>query len=357
MRHFGRSSSGATNGNTHWSALNICPCKCKIFCSHRLSNTMQLRKILLPLLFATCSLFTATARSQDSNRKVLGPEIISVIVNASPFSSADITIPVHVFKPPQTQTEATKESWPVVIFSHGRSGSATSRAAQKNPVNFDIVRYWHTRGYAVVAAIRPGYGDNTPEDPEDHGARWSGNACSGRADFSKTANAASYAIKAVHSWLLTQSWADKNHLLLVGQSVGGLATVAACGQNWPGVIGCINFAGGAGGNPDVSPGKSCRPDRLSEVLSNSAKTTVVPGLWLYSANDKFWGEEPPKVWFKAYTDTANAAGKTATVEFFAAPAVGENGHSLQSMGGRFWVPVVNEWLDKNGFSALINTTK
>jgi dienelactone hydrolase len=308
---------------------------------------MQMKKILLPLLLVICSLVTTTASSQGSNQKILSTEIVSVIVNASPYSSADITIPVHVFKPPKSKDDE-KESWPVVIFSHGRSGSAAARAALKNPVNLDIVRYWHTRGYAVVAAIRPGYGDSTSEDPEDHGSRWKGNTCLGKADFSKTANAASYAVKAVHTWLITQNWADKNHLLLVGQSVGGLATVNACGQNWPGVIGCINFAGGAGGNPDVSPGNSCRPDRLSEVLSNSAKTTAVPGLWLYSANDKFWGEEAPKVWFKAFTDTANATGKKPAVEFFAAPAVGDNGHSLQTMGGRFWIPVVNEWLDKNG---------
>lgn len=308
-----------------------------------------MKKIILPLIFITFGFVTSTASSQSGNQKLLSHEIARVIVNASPYSPVDITIPVHIFKPPQSQEGETKESWPVVIFSHGRSGSTDARAALKNPVNFDIVRYWHTRGYAVVAAIRPGYGDNTSDDPEDHGAQWRGNTCTGRADFSKTANAASYAVKAVHAWLITQTWVDKNHLLLVGQSVGGLATVTACGQNWSGVKGCINFSGGTGGNPDISPSKSCRPDRLSDVLSNSAKTTVVPGLWLYSANDKFWGEEAPKVWFKAFTDTANNAGKQASVEFFAAPAVGDNGHSLQSMGTRFWIPVVNEWLDKNGF--------
>ncbi len=310
---------------------------------------MQVKKLLLPLLFVTFSLVTTTASSRSSNQKILSTEIVSVIVNTSPYSSADITIPVHVFKPAKSEDDETKESWPVVIFSHGRSSSSTERAALKSPVNLEIVRYWNNRGYAVVAAIRPGYGDNYSEDPEDHGVRWKGNTCIGKADFSKTANAASYATKAVHTWLITQNWADKNRLLLVGQSVGGLATVNACGQNWPGVKGCINFAGGAGGNPEESPGNTCRPDKLSEAFSNQAKTTIVPSLWLYSANDKFWGEEAPKLWFKAFTDTAKAAGIKPTVEFFAAPAVGNNGHSLQTQGGKFWIPVVNEWLDKNGF--------
>ena len=297
-----------------------------------------------------CCFITATAHSQGKNPNSLQPEIANVIVKASTYSLTDITIPVHVFKPPQSLFGQPKESWPVVIFSHGRSSAEAARAAEKNPVNFDIVRYWHSKGYAVIAAIRPGYGDNYSEDPEDHGVRWNANTCSGKADYSRTANAASYAVKAAHEWLLTQNWADKNHLLLVGQSVGGLATVTACGQNWPGVIGCINFAGGTGGNGDASPGKSCRPDRLSEVLSSSAKTTAVPSLWLYSANDKMWGEDAPKAWFKAFTEAAKDAGQTAPLEFFGAPAVGNNGHSLQTMGSRFWIPVVDKWLDKNGLN-------
>ena len=96
-------------------------------------------------------------------------------------------------------------------------------------------------------------------------------------------------------------------------------------------------------------GSKIENELLSEAFSNQAKTTIVPSLWLYSANDKFWGEEAPKLWFKAFTDTAKAAGIKPTVEFFAAPAVGKNGHSLQTQGGKFWIPGVNEWLDKNGF--------
>jgi hypothetical protein len=56
---------------------------------------MQMKKILLPLLLVICSLVTTTASSQGSNQKILSTEIVSVIVNASPYSSADITIPVH----------------------------------------------------------------------------------------------------------------------------------------------------------------------------------------------------------------------------------------------------------------------
>lgn len=248
-----------------------------------MKNTIQ---ILICLL----SVFALkNALSQSSGSNALQAEIVNVTVPANQYLASDTSMPVLVYKLPQS-----KEKSPVVIFSHGRPSTVAARAAQKNPVHPDIVRYWHSHGYSVVAAVRPGYGENTSVDPEDSGTKWSGDTCSGSADFLKTATAATHAVKSVHSWVSLQEWVNKDRLLLVGQSVGGFTTVNACGQNWKGVLGCINFAGGTGGNPIASPGKSCKPERVSEVLANAAKTTLVPSLWLYSANDKYWGEDPPK---------------------------------------------------------------
>jgi dienelactone hydrolase len=131
--------------------------------------------------------------------------------------------------------------------------------------------------------------------------------------------------------------------------VGGLTTVAACGQNWSGVIGCVNFAGGSGGKPDTHAGASCQPERLGAVLAQAGKTTQVPSLWLYSENDLYWGAEPPKQWHKAHVEAATAAGQKTTAEFFAAPPVDPDGHRLLAIGGRHWSPPLNAWLKKNGF--------
>jgi dienelactone hydrolase len=257
-------------------------------------------------------------------------------------------MPVHVFKPTLTQMGAGAGPWPVVIFSHGRSGTLEERAAQKTPISSALVRYWHGKGYAVVAAVRPGYGDHTADDPEDHGARWSGAVCSGAVDYRKTAQAAAQSIRQIQEWLPSQSWANKERIVLVGQSVGGLATVAACGQNLPGVVGCINFAGGSGGNPRTSPGASCQPDRLGEVLSSAGGSTRVPSLWLYAANDLYWGAEAPKKWHQAHVQAATAAGQKTAADFYAAPAVSQDGHRLLAAGTAHWQPVLNDWLNKNG---------
>jgi hypothetical protein len=107
------------------------------------------------------------------------PEIVNFLVKAFEYSSIDVEMPVFIDKMPSINNSQSKEPSPVVIFSHGRPGSLAARAAQKNPVNLNIVRYWHTRGYSVVAAVRPGYGDNAAVDPEDSGTKWNGDTCSG----------------------------------------------------------------------------------------------------------------------------------------------------------------------------------
>ncbi len=242
-------------------------------------------------------------------------------------------------------------AWPVVIFSHGRATTVEERQAVVNPVLFGHVRYWHAKGYAVIAPVRPGYGENSAHDPETAGTRFppSGNApCTGLAQYDKVAEAATRAVRSAHDWLREQPWANKDRVLLVGQSVGGLTTVAACGQNWPGVIGCVNFAGGAGGKPDTHAGASCQPERLGAVMAQAGKTTQVPSLWLYAENDLYWGAEPPKQWHKAHVEASTAAAQKHTAEFFPAPPVDTDGHRLLTVGGRLWSPQINAWLKKHG---------
>ncbi|MFM7332252.1 MAG: dipeptidyl aminopeptidase, partial [Brachymonas sp.] len=171
----------------------------------------------------------------------------------------------------------------------------------------------------------------------------------GLAQYDKMVEASTRAVRSAHDWLREQPWANKDRVLLVGQSVGGLTTAVACGQNWPGVIGCVNFAGGSGGKPDTHAGASCQPERLATVYANAGKTTQVPSLWLYSENDLYWGPDVPKQWHKANADAATAAGQKHTAEFFAAPPIEPDGHRLLQSGGRFWSPPLNVWLKKHGF--------
>jgi dienelactone hydrolase len=206
--------------------------------------------------------------------------------------------------------------FPVVIFSHGRAGSSGGRANMQHGLGPNLAAYWTRKGIAVVAPIRPGYGSMGGYDAEDHGS------CSRGPDFSRTANEAARAIVATVTWVRQQSWAKPDRILLVGQSVGGLGTVAAAAQNPPGVVGYVNFAGGTGGDPEGSPGKSCRPEMLTELYGSYGASTRLPGLWFYAQNDLYWGPDAPKEWGQAY----NGRGGDATL-VFTGPS-GSNGHHL-----------------------------
>ncbi len=233
---------------------------------------------------------------------------------------------------------------PVVVFSHGRDASADDRANLSVGVSQAQLLFWLARGVAVVSPVRPGYGDSTADDLEEAGIRFDrAGRCVGRADFRKTADATVRSVDATLQWLRSQPWADASEVLLVGQSVGGLATVAAGAHALPGVVGYVNFAGGIGGNAERSRGTSCDPGQLKKLYAGYGRTTTVPNLWVYALNDEFWGPAVPRAWHAAF-----ARGGSPTT-FVQAPAVPDgDGHELSRHAFSMWAPAVDNFLARLG---------
>ena len=77
-------------------------------------------------------------------------QVTETVRIAAPDLRAEMT--GVVFLPPG------KGPFPVVVYSHGRSGTEVERARTRPPGMQSHVRYWIDRGFAVVAPIRPGYG-------------------------------------------------------------------------------------------------------------------------------------------------------------------------------------------------------
>jgi dienelactone hydrolase len=294
------------------------------------------RALAAPLAtgLAAC-LISAHAQTLPDNPT---PDIATLTVPGLGLFGADAKMLTQVFKP------AGAGPFPVVLFSHGRAGDVTTRTQLKNPVGLGHVRYWHAKGYAVVAPIRPGYGDTGGSDTERAGNVYGPTGqCQGLPDPGMTASAAMRSTTIALQWIREQAWAHKDRILLEGQSVGGLTTVAMCATNPPGVVGCINFAGGTGGNPDLAPGRMCSPERTTQLMELFGTTTKLPNIWLYAVNDLFWGEQPPKDWHAAY-----AAGGSPT-QLVTTEAVPVDGHRLLASGGKLWSEPLNAWLKKHGF--------
>ena len=272
---------------------------------------------------------------------------------ASEAGAHTVTIPVPEASGEVAQMVTTwfvppgKGPFPVVLFSHGRAPDAVDRAHLKVGISHAQLRFWLARGNAVVSPVRPGYGVTGGPDGENSGSHFNSfGQCTTTPDYRKVATAAVRSVDATLAWLRAQPWADTHHVLLVGQSMGGLTSVAAGARPVDGVVGYINFAGGAGGNPTGSPGHSCDAGQLTEIYGEFGRATVMPSLWVYTMNDQYFGPDAPAAWHESF-----ARGGSRTT-FVHAPAVADgDGHGLSRHAQRLWAPYVESFLATIDFPA------
>lgn len=272
--------------------------------------------------------------AQAAPRLALGAGVPRASIAVPEASGEPARMVVEWFLPPGPGP------FPVVVFSHGRDPSAAGRARIGLGIGRAQVQFWRARGVAVVVPLRPGYGASGGADLEDPGVHFDdAGHCVGHAEFARAADAAALAVDATVGWLRTQPWAEGDEVLLVGQSVGGLATIAAAAHASPGVVGYVNFAGGAGGNADRAPGASCDPDRLEALYAGYGRATRVPSLWVYAVDDRFWGAEAPRRWHAAF-----ARGGSPT-RFVEAPALADgHAHELSAHSPALWAATVDDFL-------------
>ncbi|MCE2934224.1 MAG: hypothetical protein LW833_14910 [Hyphomicrobiales bacterium] len=295
---------------------------------------LVLALVLAFVLGGQMSAALAQARLQPE----LAPERIVFPARAE---GRDWQVTAFVYKPPG------KGPFPLLVFSHGRSGKAEERAALRYPVPLGHVAYWQRKGFAVMAPIRPGYGETGGPDIESSGNRIDrAGACQGAGAYHRVARNAADVVEAAVKWGREQKWVNPRAILLAGQSVGGLTSAATGARNLPGVIGYINFSGGTGGVPEKRPKASCFPELLEQVYGTFGRTTRVPNIWLYAPNDLFWGEEAPRRWHRAF---AAAGGRGEFV--MTAPVPNEDGHRLLLRGGRLWSIPVDRFLSGLGIAA------
>jgi dienelactone hydrolase len=227
--------------------------------------------------------------------------------------------------------------FPLVIVSHGRANG--ERRAQQGRQRFEpLARYLVSKGLVVLVPTRAGYGDTHGDfDPEDHGG------CNVMR-VEPVSIAASDQVLAALQFARTLPYVDASRWVAMGQSVGGLTTVAVASRNPPGLVGAINFAGGSGGDPVGRPGRPCMPGQIERLWRTQAGSAQVPMLWLYWDNDRYWGADVPKRWHQAFIE----GGGKATMH--ALPAAGDDGHAGIHVDMDTWVPIVEAYLAGVGFT-------
>ena len=236
--------------------------------------------------------------------------------------------------------------FPLAIMNHGVSMRPVDRGFFPLVEFRDAAKWFARRGYLVVAPVGSGYGASAIDIPERglYGPFFSKVGKCSNPNF----HAPGLAVAQVDLWIIDYMTAEKrivpNDVIVIGQSAGGWAAIALSSLNPPPVKGIIIFAAGRGGRVDGKPNNNCAPDKLVEATGEFGRTSRVPMLWIYIANDTFFGPPLSKRMHDAFT----AAGGKA--EYHMVPPFGDEGHFFVGSPDAIpiWSPLVTRFLDQRG---------
>jgi dienelactone hydrolase len=289
----------------------------------------EMRRIVRFLVATAGLLATSLGALYAQEQPVVRPQIdsVSMVIDGRPAE-----VVTYIYRPePQNTTQ------PVIIFSHGNRIPPT---ALLEPITPKVASWWLQRGFAVVAPVRPGYGPSGGTFREGQNVKWDGSSCTSEPTYQSATLKGSEVVAGALKWVQEQPWAKRDRVILVGYSAGWPGTLVAAARDPEGVVAAINFSGGMGGNPQSSPGHSCKPELLTDIYRQYGTATHIPTLWIYAENDLFWGPEQPKRWFDAFRSGGSDARLVQT------GAAGANGHFLIDTDVPLWSPAVAAFLDK-----------
>jgi len=231
--------------------------------------------------------------------------------------------------------------FPLIVLSHGNPVDAQERDRMGRYRVISRVREFINRGFAVIVPMRRGYGLTGGRFAEGFGS------CAA-PDFYAAGEQAALDLGAAVDYARRLPWVDGQRIMLVGQSAGGFASIAAASRNIPGVVAAVNMSGGRGGNPRARPGEPCASAQMAETIGRFARTIRVPVLWHYAENDQYFSGLHVRVWFDAF----KAAGAPGTLVM--RPPFGEDGHRMFAAreGLPLWTAAFDDFLRQIGFVSL-----
>lgn len=211
--------------------------------------------------------------------------------------------------------------FPVIVINHGKApGDPRFQSRAKYEV---AAREFLQRNYMVAIPMRQGF------------SKSSGLYVGGGCNVESNGRVQAEDVLTILNYLKTLPDADMTRVLIVGQSHGGLTTMAFGTLNHPGVRGLINFAGGL-------RQESCAAWEftLIRALGAYGKETRLPSLWFYGDNDSYW---QPWLYRDMHQNYVNAGGQVRLVAF---GRFGTDAHGLFSSrsGPPIWLPEVEKFL-------------
>ncbi|MEP6823760.1 MAG: alpha/beta fold hydrolase, partial [Ramlibacter sp.] len=188
----------------------------------------------------------------------LREEVVSIpLVRASAQEKA-FPLTGTLFQPPGSGP------FPVAILNHGSPGRARDRDLMGRYRLISQVKNLMRLGFAVIVPMRRGYGASPGDYAEGFGP------CSAPRFDKSGAESARDVLSAIE-YARGRSSLDTSRMILMGQSAGGFASLAAAAQAPTGVVAVVNMAGGRGG--DGKDGMPCAPEAMAAVMATYAATT------------------------------------------------------------------------------------
>lgn len=258
---------------------------------------------------------------------------LPLTARAADFYSEDLRIPMaeagkrgleaFLIRP------AAAGKYPLALISHGSPRNVDDRPSMTARSYRAIAVEFARRGFAALVVLRRGYGTSPGGMVDSYGS------CA-HPDYRHALAVAVADLQAAIAAMRNRSDVTTEGMIAVGHSAGGLATVGLAAQAPPGLAAAISFAGGRG---SASANMVCGDNALVDTFREMGKTSRIPMLWVYAANDGFFG---PSLAHRFRDAFAGSGGK---VSFVDAPAYGKEGHYLFSSGRpEDWTPYVDRFL-------------
>ena len=250
----------------------------------------------------------------------LDPRLHEQVIMVPAGRHQEVALETTVFRPPGPGP------FPLLIVNHGKA-PGNPRLQQRDRFVF-LATAFVRRGYAVMVPMRAGFAHS--------GGRFVEYGCNMTANGYEQAGDIADVVRYARS----QSWIDGEHIVIAGQSFGGLASVAAATQDLPGVRGVMNFAGGLKVHGDACDWQGA----LVKAFGEYGRKNKLPGIWLYGANDSYFGPELAARMHAAFT----AAGGKARLVAFGAFKKDAHGLLGNRDGATVWLPEVERFLAQLG---------
>jgi dienelactone hydrolase len=274
-------------------------------------------KLLKIIFILAIFIFEAESQTIDANLR----EKVDVIPSVG-FTQLELE--VTTFMP------AGDGPFPIVVINHGRSSGDARFQERYRPIL--AVREFISRGYAVVVPMRHGF------------SKSGGNEISGGCNVYSNGLQQAISVKRAVHWASSKGWADASRIVVMGQSHGGLTTLAYGVDPDPGVKLLVNFAGGL-----KQPNCTGWEGVLVRAFADYGEKTKLPSIWFYGDNDSFF---QPFLWRDAFERYTKNGGQAELISF---GKFGADAHSMFSSkdGLQIWVPVVMAQLKKMGMPTSV----